>query len=259
MAATLAAAAHAQCGSPRQLPTGTTLKPSCPCPPAPKVPVALRTSEAGDGWRLYFQLWPCAAYTDLLVGLDDAKPASTGHEHELDVMTGKPRVVDGIFVPPDQATPTVHRLVVKLVRPDGGVDGPYTLRFSPVEERLAYAKRLLAGSPRTFASFAEHGSVYTWLFFSTLFDLRHSIREVRYSIDDCALGKRILFSSNLAEEPKAERSVEHADDLTFERPFLTFRRPGPHSACVQAVFADGTTSNVLELQRSEKDRRPPED
>lgn len=226
---------------------------SCPCPAKAVLPVALSASEVSSGWALDFLTPPCPPVVELRVGVDGKKPVSLGREDTKDPFTHRPAARHTLLLAPELfgkkgEADGDRQLAVSIVRPGGRVDGPYELRFSPREERLAEAKLQLARSPRTYVSFAEHGSVYTWLGFHTLFGIRSSLREVRYSVNDCALGHRLVFSPENGVEPTADRGDEPTD-LTFDRPFLTLLRETTSSACVQVVFADGTVSDVLELKR----------
>jgi hypothetical protein len=230
---------------------------SCPCPPKAVLPVAFRATESSWGWTLSFLTPPCPPVVELRVGVDGRKPVSLGQEDTKDPLTHRRGAQHMLVLSPEELAGSKgdpdddHKLAVLIVRPGGRVDGPYSLRFSPREERLAEAKLQLDRSPRTYVSFAEHGSVYTWLGFHTLFGIRSSLREVRYSVNDCALGHRLVFSPKDGVEPTADRGDEPTD-LTFDRPFLTLLRETTSSACVQVVFADGTKSEVLELRRDAK-------
>ena len=243
-------------------PVKATVADDCACLPKPVLPVALEAMGMSGSWVLTLVTPPCPPVVELLVGIDGAKPRSLGRSDEIDPRTGKRAanhqlVIDDIesITPPEEAD---RKLQVQLVRRDGSVDGPYSLRFSPREERLAAAKETLERSPRTFVSFAEHGSVWTWLFFNQLFGMRHSLREVRFSIDDCSLGRSIRFEKGLTAAPIVDSDVRE-DDLTLDRAFLTLPKATTRSACVQAVFADGTTSAVLELVRDPRHRIVEED
>ncbi len=210
--------------------------------------MALRADEGEDGWTLDFELPPFAGYTDVLVSFDARPPASLGHEHALDVMTGLPRARTWMILPPEWPTPGEHRVTVRLVRRDGSVDGPHVLRFDAGAERLALAKRTVEELGSDLLSFAEHGDEVTWLGFSTLFDLRHSIREVRYSIDECSLGERIVFAADPEAEPTAA-GRRRENDLILGRPFLTLPKATTRSACVQVLFGDDTLSPVIVVHR----------
>ncbi|HET9766377.1 MAG TPA: hypothetical protein VFS60_06000 [Thermoanaerobaculia bacterium] len=229
---------------------------ACPCLPKPVLPVALSAMESSWGWALTFITPPCPPVVELRVGVDGRKPVSLGREETKDPLTHRRAAQHQfIFAREDLAGSKGdpdgdHVLAVEIVRPGGRVDGPYKLLLSPREERLAAAKLQLARSPRTYVSFAEHGSVYTWLGFHSLFGMRNSLREVRYSVNDCLLGHRLVFPKD-GGEPIADRGDEPTD-LTFDRPFLTLLRETTRSACVQVVFADGTVSDVLELRRDAK-------
>lgn len=60
----------------------------------------------------------------------------------------------------------------------------------------------------------------TWLGLGTFFDRRDSIQGLRFSIDDCSLDERVVFSTDPDAEPTAERRHDPRD-LTLERSFVT--------------------------------------
>jgi len=227
----------------------------CPCPPAPVLPVALYAREGSGGWELSFLTPPCPSLVEIRVAIDGGKPISLGHEDEKDPITHRPAAqhllvvqLEGLAIgkiDPDDD----HKLAVQLVRADGRIDGPYSLLFSPREERIAALELGIARSPRSWASFAEHGSEYTWLGFSWIFEARDSVREVRYSVNDCSLRYRLVFPRH--GEPTADfRGAPN--DLIYDRPFLSLLRETTSSACIQVTFADGSLSETLELRRDPK-------
>lgn len=228
----------------------------CPCPAKPVLPVSLYAMEASGGWALNFLTPPCPPLAEIRVAIDRGKPISLGPADEKDPLTHQPAAQHLLIVEPEKlAVGKVgpdhdHKLAIQLVRPDGHVDGPYSLLFSPRQERIAMLKRAIDQHPRHWVSFAEHGSLYTWLGFGWLFDARDSLREIRYSVNGCALDHRITFPSK-GDEPSADfRPLP--DDLTFDRPFLSLVREETSSVCVQLTFADGTVSETLEVKRDPK-------
>ena len=74
-------------------------KEACACMPKPVLPVALSAMESNQGWSLSLKLPPFAVYTDIFLRFDDQPEISTGHDHSLDVMTGKPEVRRWIMLP----------------------------------------------------------------------------------------------------------------------------------------------------------------
>ena len=232
-------------------------KPSsgCPCPAKPVLAVALHAREGSGGWELSFPTPPCPPLVEIRVAIDGGKPISLGQEGEKDPLTHRPFAQHLLVVQPEELAAGKiepdddHKLAVQLVRADGRIDGPYSLLFSPREERIAALELGIARSPRSWVSFAEHGSEYTWLGFSWIFDARDSVREVRYSVNDCSLRYRLTFPRD--GEPTADfRGAPN--DLIYDRPFLSLLRETTSSACVQVTFADGTVSETLELRRDPK-------
>jgi hypothetical protein len=220
----------------------------CDCPAPPARPITLRTYEGRDGWELSFELPPYAGYTDVFVRFDDRPETNVGHEHALDVMTGKPQVRTWMIVPYEWVTPGAHRVSLRLTRLGGRVDRRL-LGLDAAKERLAKAKHALARLDETAVGFSEHGDEVTWLGFTHLYSHRASLREIRYSVDDCTLDKRIVFAAALDVEPTLEPPPAQSNDLILDRPFLSLPKASTRSACVQVVFRDGASSNVLEIRR----------
>lgn len=208
----------------------------------------MRTYEGDDGWKLDFELPPYAGYTDAFVRFDDRPESNLGHEHWLDVMTGKPFVRPWTIAPPEWVTPGAHRIGLRLVSRDGRTT-TRTFSLDAAKERLAIAKRDLGDEVERVVSFAEHGDEITWLGFDTPYRHRESLREVRYSINGCGLESRIVFAADAKAEPTLEPRPAQENDLILDRPFLTLPKATTRSACVQVIFRDGTRSQVFELGR----------
>jgi hypothetical protein len=229
---------------------------ACPCLAKPVLPVALYAMEASGGWALSFLTPPCQPLLEIRVAFDGGKPIFLGHESERDPLTNHPAAQHMLVLTPDRLAvgkiedEDDHKLTVELRRPDGRIDGPYSLLFSPRAERIAALKLQIARNPRSWVGFAEHGSVYTWLGFGWLFDARDSLLEIRYSVNDCSLAHRIIFSPK-SVEPIADFRGQ-PDDLTFDRPLFSLLRETASSACIQVTFTDGTLSPTLELKRDPK-------
>ena len=228
----------------------------CDCPAPAAQPIAMRTREGDDGWELHFALPQYAGYTDAFVRFDDRPETNLGHEHWLDVMTGKPFVRSWTIVPPEWVTPGAHRIGLRLVRRDGRTT-TRTFSLDAVKERLAVAKRDLGDEVERVVSFSEHGDEITWLGFTRPYAHRASLREVRYSVNGCGLESRIVFAADPEAEPTLEPRPTQENDLILDRPFLSLPKATTRSACVQVIFSDGTRSRVFELHRQatgEKER-----
>ncbi|MEA2560635.1 MAG: hypothetical protein QOH06_2139 [Acidobacteriota bacterium] len=213
-------------------------KEACACMPKPVLPVALSAMESNQGWSLSLKLPPFAVYTDIFLRFDDQPEISTGHDDSLDVMTGKPEVRRWIMLPASWVTPGEHTVAVRMVRPDGTVDGPHKLRFDPGDASLAAAKGLLETMGGSMISFAEHGDEVTWLMLTSLFSMEDDLKEIRYSVDDCSLGQRIVIGA-----------PESPDRPSADRPYVTLPKKTTRSACAQVVFRDGTVSKVMKIER----------
>jgi hypothetical protein len=207
----------------------------------------MQLREGDDGWELLFQLPPYAGYTGAFLRFDDRPDVDLGHEHWLDVMTGKPFVRSWTIVPYEWVTPGTHHLRLRLVGRDGG-PSMLTFTFDAARERLAVAKRELA-ELESVISFSEHGDEVTWLGFTGPYRHRASLREIRYSVNGCGLESRIVFSTDPDVEPTLEPRPTQENDLILDRPFLSLPKATTRSACAQLTFVDGTHSQVFELHR----------
>jgi len=243
---------------PRAAPAPTAA--GCSCVPKPVLPVVLDPVPDTDRWTLNFRLPPLAAVTELFVRFDDHEEETTGHEQVLDVMTGKPEVLRWIRVPVAWVTPRDHTVAVRMAHPDGTVEGPYVLHLDPSVQLLAGAKARVEQDGDEMLSFAEHSDTVCWLFLNRLFELRDSLSEIRYSIDDCSLRERVAFPRvDLNPAPTQPHSPA---ELTSERPYLELPRT-TRSACAQVVFRDGTESRVMHIRRTpdaaprQQDAEPP--
>ena len=228
----------------------------CDCPAPPAQPIAMRTYEGDDGWELHFALPTYAGYTDAFVRFDERSETNLGHEHWLDVMTGKPFVRAWTILPPEWVTPGAHRVKLWLVRRDGRTT-TRTFGLDAAKERLAVAKRDLGDEVERVVSFSEHGDEIVWLGFTQPYAHRQSLREVRYSVNGCGLESRIVFAADPNAEPTLEPRPAQENDLILDRPFLSLPKATTRSACVQVIFRDGTRSRVFELHRQasgEKER-----
>ena len=211
---------------------------TCACMPKPVLPVAMSASGSNQGWSLSFRLPPYLAYTEMFYRFDDHPEESTGHESSLDVMTGKPEVRTRITLPHAWVTPGEHTVMVRMVRPDGSVDGPHKLRFNAEDESLAMAKSTIEMVGNEMIGFAEHMEEDTALMFTSLFSMADSLKEIRYSVNDCSLSRRIVLAG-----------VPEPDQPSEDRPYVLLPKKGTRSACAQVVFSDGTVSRVMQIER----------
>jgi hypothetical protein len=219
----------------------------CSCVPKPVLPVVLEPLADSDAWTLHFRLPPLAAVTELFVRFDDHEEEQLGHEQVLDVMTGKPEVLKSTRVPVAWVTPREHTVAVRMAHPDGTIEGPYVLHFDPGAQMLTGAKERVERDGNEMLHFAEHSDTVCWLFLSRLFELRDSLSELRYSIDDCSLRERVAFPR--VDMDPAPVEPHSPAELTSERPYLELPRT-TRSACAQVVFRDGTVSRVMHIRRT---------
>ncbi|HTG36276.1 MAG TPA: hypothetical protein VLB76_25440 [Thermoanaerobaculia bacterium] len=188
----------------------------------PRPPLVFNPVREWYGWELYLEAPDPDVRYEILVR--DEVSAPEWYRHDLR------RPVD-----PRLLTPGRHRIEARIAGPKGKISSPQIFWFDPVETILRAAKHQVDQSVARWASFYEDSDRgFTWLSFTTALDVRDVLREVRYSLDGCALDRRFPFKpwTDLEQAPK---SVDGEKNYT-EIPKTTA------SVCVQLVYLDGTTT-----------------
>jgi len=124
---------------------------------------------------------------------------------------------------------------------DGAVSGPYALWFDPDEEILVAAKADLGDPERKWGMFEEANDRSPFYF--ALFNDRDSLREIRYSVDDCGVGQKFEFPP--------------WDDITKSPPYpdntILWVPKETAYVCLQLVFTDGEVSEVRRFENVVED------
>ena len=206
-------------------------KPPAPAAETPAGPVTLSTSVSTSGWMLLFDVEPYRSLRAIHYRFaDDPEWRSTGPDTRIDLVTGE-RVAKTWFVlEAHKVTLGRHRIDVKLTGWDGAESGPYTVWFDPEREIVDKAKRDLreADEEWDWARFDPESGDTTLLGFSRIESHLEALREVRYSIDGCALDQRLPF------RPWTYLGEDQGLGNAFVRLPRTVK-----SACFQLVFRDG--------------------
>ncbi len=134
----------------------------------------------------------------------------------------------------DLGTPGHHRVEVEVFGLDGAALGTYSFFLDPQDEELRFRKKILT---ETANGWVELGDREEWkektLYFAHLVSYKEALREVRYSLDSCALDRRFPLS------PPAPGASPHGigGDKLYENVPKTVG-----FACVQLVYRDGETT-----------------
>jgi hypothetical protein len=186
----------------------------------PRPPLVFNPVRESDGWQLHLEGPDPDVPYEILVR--DEVSAPGWYRQDL-----------GRRVDPRLLTPGRHRIEARIAGPKGRASAPQTFWFDPVETILRYAKYRMEQSLSSWVQFREDDDKdFIWIFFTVL-DARDALREVRYSLDGCALDRRFPFKPWTGRLEHAPESEEDEKDYT-EIPKTTA------SVCVQLVYIDGT-------------------
>ena len=196
-------------------------------------PVTLTLQEANDGWSATFGLTDFKA-KELLYRLDHGGDfKSTGYLPTRNLRTGEQMV--NLYVPLPNLAPGEHIMEVKYIDKNQHVNGPYTLKFSTADERLAQAKMSINSTSNSWLSFRDYDNKVL-LYFTALMSYRPVLKEVRYSLNSDALDRTFKFKPS-------DKMFEVGDDILITVPSNT------EYATAQVTFKDGTTSSVQKFIR----------
>jgi hypothetical protein len=118
---------------------------------------------------------------------------------------------------------------------DGHTNGPYTLKFSTMGERLAQTKWTLNSISNSWLEFRDYDGKLL-LYFSALMSYRPVIKEVRYSLNSEALDKTFKFKAS-------DKMFEVGQDILLTVP------KNIEYAAVQVTYQDGSKSDLKKFVR----------
>ncbi len=187
----------------------------------PRPPLVFNPVRESYGWQLYLEAPDPDLRYEILVRDEVSAPEWYRQDRR--------RRVD-----PRLLTPGRHRIEARIAGPKEKISSPQIFWFDPVETILRAAKHQADQSVARWASFHEDSDRdLTWLFFTVL-DVRDALREVRYSLDGCALDRRFPF--------KPWTDLEHAPGYVDGEKSYTEIPKTTASVCVQLVYLDGATT-----------------
>jgi hypothetical protein len=212
-----------------------------PTPEAERV--RLLGMPGGDGWTVYvdiadrnvrevlYRVDGAASFVSL--GFHDYRNPGTGQR--LPITTFTPRGKLG----------QDHDVDVKYIDGLDREQGPFHLKFNTRAEYVRFTKQVLAQTPM-WISFREYPPGTLLVYFSHLISYKNAFAEIRYSIDDESLARRVRFAPDWSRRGIPEFDAEH-DETYVELPLSsTF-------VALQLAFIDGTESEVHRFVIAELD------
>ena len=190
-------------------------------PPPPPL-LAASPWLSGSDWTLYFSYLPVSGIAEIRYRLGDRPWA---------VVDSGGRASLG-EVPPGR-----HSIEIMALDAAGKELGRYKLRFDPDVESLLLARDILN---QTVNAWVALGDREDWdetnLSFSHLVASKEALREIRYSLDNCALDRRFPLAPPKSSEASSPGKIS-GDEKLYEWIPKTVS-----FACVQLVYRDGEMS-----------------
>lgn len=144
-----------------------------------------------------------------------------------------------------ELSPGRHRVEVEALDFAGVTVGAYTLFLDPQEEDLRFHKKILAQTANVWVELDDREE---WqesiLYFTHLVSYKQALREVRYSLDSCALDRRFPLPPPV---PGAGLGEIGGDDKLYEQVPKTVG-----FACVQLVYRDGEVTEPRRFEPAPK-------
>ena len=165
---------------------------------------------------------------------EDEAFRSTGQTPHLDPQTGRPMAETSVAFAELQGRYALH---VKYVDAFGITKGPYTLAFDTVEHSVKQVKHTLKMLP-AWVDFRWYDRKLL-AYFTTLVTYKNAIREIRFSVDDDRLTRRVSFAPWVGPAP-----LEIGDN---DEVYLELARNARYVA-VQLGFVDGTASETKRFE-----------
>lgn len=191
-------------------------------------PVSLSMMQSNSGWTATFVLvdYKVKELFSKVDGQGDFQ--STGHLTIQNPQTGLPMA--RLDLPLPNIAMGEHTIEVKYTDKNDQTNGPYTLKFSTEDAKLAQVKMMLNTTSASWLQFRDFEGKRL-LYFTGLLAYRPVLKEIRYSLNGDALDKVFEFKPS-------EKMYEPGTDIFVAVPNDT------ESAQVQVTFKDGTKSAV---------------
>lgn len=197
-------------------------------------PVRLLGMPTNSGWIISLDLVTPQRPREVFIRWA-GEPAfrSTGFSAMRDPQTGLPRPNLQFEAEIDAAAPrATRRLELRYDDAAGMRHGPYAVDFDPQAQMVAFTRQVLEQTPSAWIAFGGSSPAGRIVYFTHLVSYKNGLREIRYSVDDESLGKRVRFEPDWSS-PGAARLAD-SDETMVTIP------KGARFVAVQPVLADGT-------------------
>lgn len=202
---------------------------------AANAPIA-RFMRGQGGWFVYLSF--ADAVTAISWRPDGAgKWRETGFQDVLDPRTRRRVPNSTITLDADQKSTT---LWVQYVDGNGATQGPFPIRFDPVDALRRGQRQTLEMTPGSWLSMQQLGSDLL-LYYTHLVSNRCAIRQVRIGID-----------STIPDRPLALPPCNETDPWTIPRGMQLFLKIPPATAAVsvELTYQDGSVSEIKTFRRT---------
>ncbi|MEO6407374.1 MAG: toll/interleukin-1 receptor domain-containing protein, partial [Burkholderiaceae bacterium] len=197
-------------------------------------PVRLVGMLTNTGWMLAIDLVGPMRPREIFIRWDgEAEFRSTGLQAIRDQQTGLPLPRMDIEAEVDAKAPLAKRRIeLRFDDAAGRSHGPYALVFDPQAQAVASTRSVLEATTGSWLSFREYPAGHRLVYFTHLVSYRNGLREIRYSVDNDALDKRLRITPDWSG-PGAPR-IREGDPIMVEIPMAA------RFVNVQIVYADGS-------------------
>jgi hypothetical protein len=187
-------------------------------------------SLGNAGWTLNFDIISELPPTEIFYRFaEDENYKSTGFSQHRNQRTGRPQPRQHIQVGHLQGR---HALLVKFTSASGTSHGPYRVVFDASEQLVAWTKEVLEQTKHAWVSFREYPEGRMLAYFTHLISYKNGLREIRYSVDDESLSRRVKYSP--MKDGTSPARISEDDETYIEIP-MTAR-----FVALQLVFVDGS-------------------
>lgn len=138
-----------------------------------------------------------------------------------------------------------HKVEVEYIDGRQRKVGPFAVTFNPRAEYVRFTKDDLAKNP-SWIAFAEQPPDKLLIYFSHLVASKNAFSEIRYSVDDDSLSKRVRFTADWSKRSVPGFNMD-TDDTYVDAPISTA------FVAVKLFFIDGTESDVRRFVIAESD------
>lgn len=193
-------------------------------------PVRVIGSLGNTGWTLNFDIISEQPPTEIFYRFaEDENYKSTGFSQHRNQRTGRPQPRHHIEVGHLHGR---HTLLIKFTDASGTSHGPYRVMFDASEQLVAWTKEVLGQTKNAWISFREYPEGRMLAYFTHLISHKNALREIRYSVDDESLSRRVKYAPT--QDGTSPARISEDDEIYVEIP-MTAR-----FVALKLVFADGS-------------------